>query len=514
MTLLNELVSKYAVTNLNAIFSSPSISNSVDLKKIDSELYEQLREVNLAQWLLESARGNSDLAKTTKNFSGLKWRKEMAPFASAISILVPSEPVPVEFCQFKDVDAFITGYWKFLTRSPYAGIVEHTNTPENFLGFLQRQGFSSDMEYVGKVIKLIPEARNLLAEARGITIAPPPNDLQVVAFSQEVEVSQGFTIEGTAPINSSGQNITVTIDGNFTPPGPTVGSNGKWVMNFVFNQAGDRKMKFTLGNQIKEILIKVSPAVDDIGDQDVAPPGSVTINLTGNVGAGGVNNPPEVIAVKKRLHSLGYTWVGDLNNASITTGFITAIKLFQSIIAGNSNVAGDGRIDVGGVTHRWLQAKNAPIWQLMPNSDTSINFVNFERQQTNDNHDFGTSWLHDAILKIARDYHASSPNSAPFTINDVSLPHGGDTPDHHGHETGLMCDVNLPRTNGKSGGITWSSGDFDQKATRILIKSMRKHLLVRTVLFNDPGLRNEGLCNFAGGHDNHIHFEINPPVKQ
>lgn len=514
MTLLDELVNRYAATKLNDVFSSPPISNSIDLKNIAPERYEQLREVNLAQWLLESARANSELAKTAKNFSGLKWRQEMTPFASSINILVPSEPVPVEFCQFKDVDAFITGYWKFLTRSPYAKIVEHTNTPENFLGFLQRQGFSSDMEYVGKVIKLIPEARSLLAQARGITIAPPPSDLQVVAFPQQVEVGQGFTIEGTAPTNSSDQSVKVLIDGSFSPPGPTVGSNGKWVMKFVFKQAGDRKMNFTLANQSKEISIKVSPAIDDVGDQDIAPPGSVTINLTGSVGAGGVNNSQEVIAVKKRLHSLGYTWVGDLSNASRTTGFIEAIKLFQSIIAGDSTVDGDGRIDVGGVTHRWLQAKNAPTWKLMPDSDASINFVNFERQQTGDEHDFGTSWLHDAILKIAKDYQDSSPNSAPFTINDVSLPHGGDTPDHHGHETGLMCDVNLPRTDGGSGGITWSSDDFDRQAARILIKSIRKYPLVRTVFFNDPDLMDEDLCNHAGGHDNHIHFEINPPVKQ
>ena len=122
------------------------------------------------------------------------------------------------------------------------------------------------------------------------------------------------------------------------------------------------------------------------------------------------------------------------------------------------------------------------------------------------------------IEAIARDYHATSSGSAPFTINDVSRPKGGYTPDHAGHHTGLMCDVLLPRTDGKSGFITWSSSNFDRNADRALIKSMRKQPLVRAVFFNDPtltGERFEGkpLCTFAKGHDNHIHFEINPPVR-
>ena len=120
----------------------------------------------------------------------------------------------------------------------------------------------------------------------------------------------------------------------------------------------------------------------------------------------------------------------------------------------------------------------------------------------------------DVIIAIAKDYHSSSPNTAPFTINDVSRPKGGDTPDHSGHETGLMCDVNLPRNDGQSGGIEWSNPRFDRNATRKLIQAIRRQTLVRSVLFNDPTLRGEGLCKFAGGHNNHIHFEINPPVRE
>ena len=46
--------------------------------------HPKLRAVTLAQWLLESGRGSSALAREHLNFAGLKWRPEMAPFATRI----------------------------------------------------------------------------------------------------------------------------------------------------------------------------------------------------------------------------------------------------------------------------------------------------------------------------------------------------------------------------------------------------------------------------------------------
>ncbi|MFM6405641.1 MAG: muramidase (flagellum-specific), partial [Microcystis sp.] len=60
--------------------------------------------------------------------------------------------------------------------------------------------------------------------------------------------------------------------------------------------------------------------------------------------------------------------------------------------------------------------------------------------------------------------------------------------------------------------------NFDRTAARALIKAMRRQKLVSQVFFNDTTLRGETflgqkLCNFADGHDNHIHFAIRPPVR-
>ena len=508
MTLIDNLVSKYAQSDLQSIFMR------VGLLGIAASSLENLRVVTLAQWLLESGRATSLLSTTASNFSGLKWRSEMTGFATPIDIKVPSEEIPIEFCQFTDLDAFIVGYWKFLTRPVYAGLAENTDSPDRFIGFIQRQGFSTDPAYISQVLSLIPEAQTRLAAARGQIVVRPPAIFQITAFRQEVRVGDEFIVAGNAPEGASGRSIQVIWDNRYPVADGVVGSDNRWQLKLILRQAGDRKLRVTLGSQSKEVTIKAIP-LPNPNDLDLPnPPGAISINLTGSVGVGGSNRGAEVIAVKQRLAKLGYIWIGDPNSASLGTGFIHAIRLFQSIVAGQSNVNADGRIDVGGFTHRWLQASNAPVWTTMPNSDSRINFFNYEQAQTNDDHDFGTSWLQDVILQIAKEYHNTSSGSAPFTINDVSRPQGGDTPDHAGHETGLMCDVNLPRTDGEAGDITWESDLFDRTATRKLIRAMRKQKLVRAVYFNDSKLIDEDLCGYSSGHDNHIHFEINPPVQK
>lgn len=504
MALLDELVGKYAAVDLEEIFNAVGIAAN----KIHPVNRPALKEVTLAQWLLESARATSKLAMDATNFAGLKWRDEMKGFATPILIEVPSEQVPVEFCQFQDVDAFLVGYWKFLTRPPYKGLEDHTKTPETFIGFLTRQGFAADPGYVNKVMKLLPEAQQLLINANRIGRLTQPLDvtLQVTRIPQEVGVGQSFRVEGVAPPADSGKVLLIEVDDQFKTKGTPIGADGKWQFDFVLNQAGDRKIEVSTDQ--KTISLNVRAVQPDSGLR--------RISLIGSVGRGGVNNSQDVKQVKDRLRELGFTWVGTSN--SVDTGTIQAIQLFQSIIVGRSNVLGDGRVDLRGLTLDWLQADNAPRWQKMPKSDKANGFINFELEDTSDNHDFGTNWLAQTILAAAQDYQQTfrnaSPNATPLVINNVSLPVGGDTPVHAGHETGLMCDVLLARKDGDFGGITFRDSLFDRQAMREIIQSIRRQKLVRAVFFNDPKLIAEGLCDFVGGHDNHVHFEITPPVRR
>ncbi len=239
---------------------------------------------------------------------------------------------------------------------------------------------------------------------------------------------------------------------------------------------------------------------------------AISLSLSSSVGQGGKNAPQDVMAVKNRLADLGFPIVRD---STVNSNTVSVIKLFQSIIKGETVVVGDGRIDVNGPTHKFLQAANAPRWLEMPNGSPAEGFMNTD-DRNGDNHDFGVNWMIETIQAAGQIYltHLSShPNAALISTNDISKPQGGATDQHDTHESGLSCDIRLPRKDGKAGGIEWDDPKFDRDAMRAMLKAIRgqtKYKISR-ILFNDKILMAEGLCLEASGHDNHAHIDIVPP---
>jgi hypothetical protein len=244
----------------------------------------------------------------------------------------------------------------------------------------------------------------------------------------------------------------------------------------------------------------------------------MAITITNSVGSGATNNPDDVLAVKTRLIELGFDWL----TADQVMGplVIQTIKLFQAIKNGFNRVGdprNDGRVDVGGDTLKWLQAVNAPRWQRMPAGSKAEGFVNDNIADLLDQHDFGVNWLagtlRDAGAKYKADFLSAHPNAAPLTINDTSLPRGGDTPAHATHESGLASDIRLPHKDGTVGGITVGSAVYDRAAMRAMLEAFHAQKLASRVLLSDQTLVAEGLCQAAQGHLDHAHFEIKPPPR-
>ncbi|MDQ3803283.1 MAG: hypothetical protein M3416_05450 [Acidobacteriota bacterium] len=244
-----------------------------------------------------------------------------------------------------------------------------------------------------------------------------------------------------------------------------------------------------------------------------------TVPLQGSVGAGGRNLPADVVAVKTRLIALGFVWLAP---PTPTAGPQTTrtIKLFQAVKNGFDTVLlakNDGLIQVGQDTHRWLEAANAPRWQRLPLGSPEEGFFNREVADSSDNHDFGTEWLAETIRLTGAAYRKAHlkghPNAALLTINDASIPEGGNTPDHAGHETGLTFDAFLPRRNGTAGGIAVGAPTYDRTAMREMIKAFLKQPLASHVFLNDNTLIGQGLCRPQAGHHDHAHFEIFPPAR-
>src|SRR4051812_24658154 len=104
-----------------------------------------------------------------------------------------------------------------------------------------------------------------------------------------------------------------------------------------------------------------------------------TVPITGSVGQNGTNNPTDVMAVQQRLVTLGFGWVAP--DGVVGPRTVQAIKLFQAIKNGDQKIAvaqNDGKVDVNGDTHKWLEASNAPRWQMMPAGSAAAGYVNIE----------------------------------------------------------------------------------------------------------------------------------------
>jgi hypothetical protein len=243
------------------------------------------------------------------------------------------------------------------------------------------------------------------------------------------------------------------------------------------------------------------------------------IILQGSVGANGNNAATDVIAVKTRLFALGFDWLVP-TETKVGPLTIHTIKLFQAIknsLNTVANIHNDGLIQPGRETHKWLQAANAPHWKMMSRGSQALGYINDEVSDASDNHDFGTDWLdetiRDAAAQYRTDFLSSHPNAALLTVNDTSIPRGGNTPNHAGHEAGLACDLRLPRTDGDAGGIVVGDGLYDRAAAKAMLLAIRRQPLFSRAFLNDNSLISEGLCQHLSGHDNHIHIEIKAPVR-
>ena len=147
--------------------------------------YPQLKLVTCAQWALESGWGKSDLAKDHFNYGGLKWRSQMAGFATRIHY--QAHDGWDFYCAFSSLQAFISGYWKFLSRSPYNGWEDHVLSAESFIGFIgpiYAPNPTNPDAYAEKVLNLLAPVGELLPDEHviaavshgidGISASKPP----------------------------------------------------------------------------------------------------------------------------------------------------------------------------------------------------------------------------------------------------------------------------------------------------------------------------------------------------
>jgi N-acetylmuramoyl-L-alanine amidase len=132
-----------------------------------SDMTEAMKVACVAQAIIESGRGTSRVTADCCNFWGIKMRPELEGMAVGRIVKVTSEVEGMAvFAAFESTDIAVKGWLKFLSRSYYKGWEAYKNDSESFLKHIGESWCPVD-GYAEKVIKCIPEAKNLL----GVTVA-------------------------------------------------------------------------------------------------------------------------------------------------------------------------------------------------------------------------------------------------------------------------------------------------------------------------------------------------------
>ena len=145
------------------------------LKETNVE-FENLKVIQLAQAILESGRGGSDLFKLHGNPFGMKFRKEMREIADQVLYTDNAGETDI-YCKFDDLEEAVKGYWLFIDRPVYSGWRTSSSNAEDYIKFIAYAGYiggpfdGSDSDrnskdiYIKKILDLLPEAKNLLGSS-------------------------------------------------------------------------------------------------------------------------------------------------------------------------------------------------------------------------------------------------------------------------------------------------------------------------------------------------------------
>lgn len=116
----------------------------------------------VAQAVLESGAGTSELAVKANNFFGLKYKAGRCPSASGIYVKVGSEQnadgsyvsSSMQWCKFDSIELCVKGYFEFISHSRYSNLKGVTD-PKKYLELIKADGYATSLKYVDNVYRII-----------------------------------------------------------------------------------------------------------------------------------------------------------------------------------------------------------------------------------------------------------------------------------------------------------------------------------------------------------------------
>lgn len=116
----------------------------------------------IAQAILESGHGKSELAVNANNFFGLKYRENRCPTANGIYYKVGSEQNPdgsytssaMKWMKFPDMESCVIGYFDFTNTANYQNL-KGVKEPRKYLENIKADGYATSIQYVDNLMAVI-----------------------------------------------------------------------------------------------------------------------------------------------------------------------------------------------------------------------------------------------------------------------------------------------------------------------------------------------------------------------
>ena len=116
----------------------------------------------IAQAILESGKGTSELAIRANNYFGLKFRAGRCSTCIGIYEKVGSEQnkdgnyvsTSMQWCKFADMEGSVIGYFDFINTPNYANLKGVTD-PKTYLENIKADGYATSLKYVENLMAVI-----------------------------------------------------------------------------------------------------------------------------------------------------------------------------------------------------------------------------------------------------------------------------------------------------------------------------------------------------------------------
>jgi N-acetylmuramoyl-L-alanine amidase len=200
-------------------------------------LTDAAKRISLAQAMLETGRGTSDLFAIHNNPYGMKYRIRIAALAEPVNYLASDGAG--SYAEFASLSDAVAGYALFVKTGPYS-------TPENgsveaYLASLVHGGYATDPQYYVKVMALLPEADNLLTalQSQDAVVGLPDNTVNMLEKTLHLGVIVGHNAKSggamaVAPLSEQEFKFNTVVAELMEELGPEYGIK----VDILFRMAG------------------------------------------------------------------------------------------------------------------------------------------------------------------------------------------------------------------------------------------------------------------------------------